>query len=93
MSMLMSESIAQRVLPQVKSSMTRAQFKDAQFMFNEGEYGIVLTDTLRLAVAKNIPISKDVLDDLETFLEGRDPVRHVPSLRIYLEKLRRDIAA
>ena len=87
-----SESLATKVLEAVKGSMTRTHYKEMKELLAEGEYGIVLTDGLETAVNSHIPIAESILSDLENFLVGREPVRHVPSLKLYLEQLRNSVA-
>ena len=93
MNVMMSESLAIRVLEAVKGSMTRSHYKEMQFLLTEGEYGIVLDDGLKTAVNSHIPIAESILNDLEKFLDGREPVRHVPAFKLYLEQLRNSVSA
>lgn len=93
MNMMQSESLATRALKEVKGSMTRAHYKELRFLLSEGEYGIVLTDALKVAVQEHILIPESLLNDLDNFLSDREPVRHVPAMRKYSELLRNSVAA
>lgn len=93
MNVMQSESLATRVLEEVKGSMTRTRYKEMRGLLAEGEYGIVLTDALKVAVHANIIIPETTLNDLEHFLTGREPIRHVPAMRSYLDQLRNAVAA
>ena len=93
MSVMKSESLATKVLEAVKGSMTRTHYKEMQLLLAEGEYGIVLTDGLKTAVEAHIPLAESTLSDIENFLDGRAPVRHVPTMKLFLQQLRNSVAA
>lgn len=87
------EKIAGEVLNAVSPAMTPAVLEDMKFLLAEGEYGIVVQDALKLAVAEHVDIPTDVQTHIAKFVEKQKPIRHTPAIKSLLEKIKHPVAA